>query len=72
MLEKSEKHEVWFHVNDGKIVGLAARVPELLRLNLISAGPEFTIEDLNKWLYITLSGLITVYDTLEEVEADLA
>lgn len=67
-----EKHEVWFHVSDGKIVGLAARVPELLRLNLISAGPEFTIEDLNKWLYITLSGLITVYDTLEEVEADLA
>lgn len=72
MLEKSLQHEVWFHVKDGKKAGLLARVPELLRLNLISTGPNFSIEDLNKWLYLTPKGEIKVYITFEEAKADLA
>lgn len=72
MLTKSFKHEVWFHVKDGKNVGLLATVPELLRLNLISTGPDFTFEHLNKWVYLTKSGDFTIYDTFEEAKADLA
>lgn len=72
MLAKSLKDEVWFHVKGGKKAGLLAEVPELLRLNLISTGPGFSIEDLNKWLYITPKGEIKVYRTFEEAEDDLA
>lgn len=71
MLEKSLKHEVWFPVKRGKKAGILARVPELLRLNLISAGQDFTFADLNKWLYITEEGDITEYSTFEEAKADL-
>ena len=71
MLEKSRTHEVWFYVEGGKKVGILARVPELLRLNLISTGPDFTFEDLNKWLYLTKSGNFTAYDSFEEAKADL-
>ena len=79
MLEKSRRHEVWFVVKGGKKVGILARVPELLRLNLISTGPDFTFEDLNKWVYLTTKSgdfteydTFTVYDTFEEAKADLA
>lgn len=74
MLKKSKDCEVWFHVVEGKIVGIVARVPELLRLNLISTGPEFTIKDLNKWLYIAEvrdSFGIIEYNTFEDAKADL-
>lgn len=71
MLVKSRSHEVWFNVKDGKNVGLLARVPELLRLDLISTGPDFTLEDLNKWMYIESVGRYTEYSTFEEAEADL-
>lgn len=71
MLKKLNDCEVWFLVKNGKRVGIVARVPELLRLNLISTGPDFAIEDLNKWLYLTESGDITEYGTFEEAEADL-
>lgn len=71
MLKKSKEHEVWFHVMNGKKVGLLARVPELLRLNLISVGEDFELSDLNKWLYLTSSGHCIEYSTREEAEADL-
>ena len=74
MLKKSKNNEVWFHVMDGKTVGVLARVPELLRLNLISTGPDFSIGDLNKWLYIAEvrdSFGIIEYNTFEDAEADL-
>lgn len=71
MLIKSRSHEVWFNVKNGKSVGLLARVPELLRLDLITTGPDFTLEDLNKWLYLEKSGDYTEYSTREEAEADL-
>ena len=58
MLKKSKEYEVWFHVMNGKKVGLLARVPELLRLNLISVGEDFELSDLNKWLYLTSSGAV--------------
>ena len=72
MFIKSNSHEVWFNVKNGKKVGLLARVPELLRLDIISTGPDFTIEDLNKWLYLEKSGRCTEYSTREEAEAALA
>lgn len=72
MLIKSRSHEVWFNVKGGKKVGLLARVPELLRLDLISVGPGFIPEDLNKWLYLEKSGRCTEYSTREEAEAALA
>ena len=74
MLEKSKKHEVWFAVKDGKKVGIVGRVPELLRLNLISLSNNCGVEDLNKWLYISeFHGTYSVeeYDTFEDAEADL-
>lgn len=74
MLKKSKDYEIWFHVVNGKRIGIVARVPELLRLNLISTGRDFSIRDLNKWLYITESrGTygIEEYDTFEDAEADL-
>ena len=71
MLKKSDKNELWFYKKEGKSVGILARVPELLRLNIISADPNFTIEDLNKWLYISAIGEITVYSTFEKAQADL-
>lgn len=71
MLKKSSKHEVWYYVKNGKYVGILARVPELLRLNLISTGPDFAIRNLNKWLYISDSFSITEYNTFEEAKVDL-
>jgi hypothetical protein len=71
MLKKLNNCEVWFLVKNGKRVGIVARVPELLRLDLISVGPDCGIEDLNKWLYLTESGDITEYDTFEDAQADL-
>lgn len=74
MLKKSKNHEVWFHVMDGKKVGIVARVPELLRLNLITLGTDCKLEDLNKWLYIAemrdTYGVIE-YDTFEDAQSDL-
>lgn len=74
MLKKSKDYEVWFHVMDGKRVGIVARVPELLRLNLITLGNDCKLEDLNKWLYIAeVRGKFGVieYDTFEDAKADL-
>ena len=74
MLKKAKDCEVWFHVKDGKRVGIVARVPELLRLNLISLSSDCNITDLNKWLYITeLSNTYGVgeYDSFEDVKAAL-
>ena len=74
MLKKSKEHEVWFHVMDGKKVGIVARVPELLRLNLITLGDECTVKDLNKWLYIAeVHGTYGVieYNTFEDAKDDL-
>ena len=72
MFIKSSSHEVWFNVKNGKKAGLLARVPELLRLDLISTGPSFTTEDLNKWLYLEKSGRYIEFSTREEAEAALA
>lgn len=72
MLKKTSSYEVWLYVKDGKALGVVARVPELLRLNLISVEPDFKLEDLNKWLYISKDGSSTEeYNTFEEAEADL-
>lgn len=71
MLIKSVEHELWIVVKGGEKVGLVARVPEMLRLDLISTGPDFTLDDLNKWLFISLDGSFKAYHTLEDAKTDL-
>ena len=74
MLNKSKYHEVWFHVMDGKIVGIVASVVELLRFNLITLSEDCKLEDLNKRLYIgDVHGTYRVieYNTFEDAQNDL-